>query len=603
MTGDIYEPLTGYRDALKEQHARHTAAFFEDLARRSGVDAVANAATVAEIHNTEESLGAAERRKSRLKTWRGLTIAAVVVCLIGVLLYLMLHFGVQGGDPPVLGGAAALSCLAGAVGGILLISRRLNGLVGAVETQLSALRERLNFKMHEAGEQMAPLNRLYDWDIASNLIGKTVPRLVLDPYFTCGRLDELRRSFGWDDNFNREKSVLFAQSGAINGNPFVLAETLDRRMIEKTYTGSLAISWQEWESYVDSKGNHQRRLVTRHQTLHASVVKPAPEHTRRKFLVYGNEAAPGLTFSRSPSPLSSAADDFVGRWRKARTIRKLEKLSRNLDDDSGYTVMANREFAALFHATDRNDEIQFRLLFTPLAQSQMVALLKDRTVGYGDNFTFIKSRMINYIYPAHLSELDISAAPSLFHSYDLDAARQFFNDYHNTYFKAFFFTLAPLLTIPLYQQHRSHDDIYKDVYGRTASFWEHEAIANFHGQETFRHPASATPCILKTSVNQTQDGIHTLEVTAHGFGTIERVDYVVRRGGDGRIHEVPVPWVEYVPVSRATPMMIRETEGLTLADYRDESSSNPDWQAFFRDLPAGLRSGAFRRSIISGVIQ
>ena len=168
-----------------------------------------------------------------------------------------------------------------------------------------------------------------------------------------------------------------------------------------------------------------------------------------------------------------------------RTVAKLEAFSRNLDDEYGYTIMSNRQFDALFQAIDRSDEVQFRLLFTPLAQQQMLNLLRDKTVGFGDNFVFIKDRMINLVRPAHLATTDITAAPSLFHNYDLAAAREFFNTYSNAYFRALYFALAPVLTIPLYQQPRSHADIYASVLGKTASFWEHEAIANFHGQHAF----------------------------------------------------------------------------------------------------------------------
>jgi hypothetical protein len=581
LTDDVYEPLARYRDAFKAEHARNTSECFEALVSRSGIDADANAGTVAEIRTLERQAAASDARRVRWKNVRLLTVCLVIACAAGLVLYVLPR--VSDIQPPLaVDGPWALACLAGAAGGILLTVSKLNAIIRAAEARLRELRDALAQKTQEAWAQLAPLNRLYDWDTVARLIQKTVPRLALDPYFSCGRLDELRRTFGWDDAFNRDKSVLFAQSGAINGNPFVLAETLDYRMAEKTYTGTLSISWQERVRGSDGKS----RMVTRHQTLHASVTKPAPDYTRQKFLIYGNEAAPTLTFSRTPSRLSGLDAGVINNWRKAREIKKLEAFSRNLDDDSGYTIMANREFAALFHATDRNDEVQYRLLFTPLAQHQMVALLKDKTVGYGDDFTFIKSRMINRIHPAHLTGLDISAAPSLFHAYDLAAARRFFNDYSNAYFKALYFALAPLLTIPLYQQHRSHADIYRDVYGKTASFWEHEAIANFHGEPAFRHPDSCTANILKTELARSDDGTHTVSVTAHGFRGHPRTDYIAQFGGDGRSHQVPVHWTEYEPVSRTSALAVQERDGLTLQDYEQQAGADP-------------RRASFRRSILS----
>ena len=39
--------------------------------------------------------------------------------------------------------------------------------------------------------------------------------------------------------------------------------------------------------------------------------------------------------------------------------------------------------------------MEFRLLFTPVAQMQMLALMKDNEVGYGDDFTFLKDHKVN----------------------------------------------------------------------------------------------------------------------------------------------------------------------------------------------------------------
>jgi len=185
--------------------------------------------------------------------------------------------------------------------------------------------------------------------------------------------------------------------------------------------------------------------------------------------------------------------------RKSHAIKKLEKKSREIGEGSVFSVMSNREFDALFDATDRNHEVQFRLLFTPLAQQEMLKLLKDGQIGYGDDFTFIKKNMINILEPAHMRHTDIGGEPEKFHAYDLAQARLLFNSYHNEFFRSFYFGMAPLLSIPLYQQHRSHSDIYKDSYARQSCFWEHEAIANYHGESVFKHPNCVTRSILKTA--------------------------------------------------------------------------------------------------------
>lgn len=591
---DVYEPLSLYRDRFKDEYAKNTADFFEALVLESGVDESANRNTVAVIRTLEVAIKLDSSSSSNWKSLRILTILLLAssIVVLGLFIGHLVAPKSISVNPGILGLLAGISLLPATIYFIVnKINPRIREIAGRIAIQQTALDKQMN----EAWSQLSKINRLYDWGMFAKIIQQTVPRLVLDQYISDGRLNELRKSFGWSDDFNDSKSVISTVSGELNGNPFVIAETLDFDWGEKTYYGSLFITWQEEESYTDSDGDEQTRWVTRTQTLTASVTRPAPDYTRPKFVIYGNEAASDLSFSRSPSSLSSSDGGFIDRLRLKSKVKKLEKKSRDFTDDSQFTIMANKEFDALFYSIDRNHEIQYRALFTPLAQQQMVMLLKDKTVGFGDDFHFIKTRMINLVYPKHLSELDIEAAPNKFKNYDLADARRFFNTYSNDFFKHFYFALAPLLTIPLYQQHRSHVDIYKGVYDKKPSFWEHESIANFHGQDAFQHPLSITENILKTS----PDNKGNIDVTAHGFRGEERLEYVEMLGGDGNWHAVPVHWTEYLPVQQTTQFAIRETDGLTLQDFEQQVQTNPDWQSFFRDTNADATRVIFRRSIAS----
>ena len=69
-----------------------------------------------------------------------------------------------------------------------------------------------------------------------------------------------------------------------------------------------------------------------------------------------------------------------------------------------------------------------------------------------------------------------------------------------------------------------------------------------------------TEVILKTQLMQMENGVDKLMLTAHGFTTIEHVDYISTFGGDGRFHNVPVRWLEYIPVQRNTFIEVRESE-------------------------------------------
>ena len=73
-------------------------------------------------------------------------------------------------------------------------------------------------------------------------------------------------------------------------------------------------------------------------------------------------------------------------------------------------------------------------------------------------------------------------------------------------------------------------------------------------------------------------------MTAHGHKGVERVDYEEVYGGDGRWHDVPVPWTEYLPVQRTSNMCICEKD--TPSDI-------------FRKRAAASGGNAYRRSILS----
>jgi len=539
---DVYEPLGAYRDEFRDKFARLTREKFRELTERSGIDVDANRRQVAVVERLQEKLASARNRRSTFGILMALAFVGCVFAFVFLAMSENLTTEAQAG------------CGIGAVAGFALglwmvvLYHNVSGRIKALEVEEAAERRK-------AWEQMAPLNRLYTWDVTVKLIEATVPRLEFDPFFTAKRLRDLQRIYGWDGSFNDGKSIVFAQSGVINGNPFLFGEYLEQDWGEETYYGSIQISWTETEE--DSEGRLRR--VTRHQTLTASVVKPIPTYSRNKLVVYGNDAAPNLTFSRQPSGLDD--DDLFDGFRKRWRLHKLKKFSQNLEDDSDFTLMANHEFETWFRAKDRDNEVEFRLLFTALAQTQMMALMKDQKIGYGDDFAFIKDHRLNYLYPKHLRDAAIDTAPERFHDWNYDRAAHVFIAFNEKYFKDAYFALAPVLAIPLYQQTRTHEEIWKDVIDQEGScFWEHEALANYYGGDRFRHPDCITENVLKTEVVNRRDGVSDVAVTAYGYRGEDRVDYEEVYGGDGNYHTVPVKWVEYLPVERTSRMRLSEAE-------------------------------------------
>lgn len=560
----IHEPLKEYIHIFKERFRKNTAETFENLFRQSAVDAVANKKTVQRIKKLEKLLA---KVAGMLKYLRSLDIFCIFLLAAGALVTvfyiikkLCILFGTEKNfftDLPLnIYWASGSFCVAGAA--CLLKYCFLNDKIAHFEEKEKEKEKEFAEKMAEAYGQMAPLNRLFEWNTVTDLVHKSCPVLSFDKFFSCARMMELEKKFHFESSLGNDTSILFCHSGSINDNPFVLAETKKQFMGTKIYAGSLLITWQERVSYTDSNGRTGSRMETRTQTLVATVEKPCPEYYTDQKLVFGSGAAPCLTFSRSPEGLAKAGNGLWGKIRMRSAIGKLLKMSNDMS--TPFTIMSNREFDAVFAALDRSDEKEFRLLFTPLAQQEMLKLMRDGKYGFGEEFTFRKKKMLNFLSFSWLKDFDLSASPRLFMNYDLEASRKFFNTYSNEFFRRIYFAFAPLFAIPLYQQHVAPEDYFEEDTLYYASKWELESLANDYDPSAFQHPSCITDCILKAEPCYNADGTTTVEVTAHGFGGINRIEYVPVWGNDGRFHDVPVPYVEHYPLLQTTKILVREVD-------------------------------------------
>lgn len=537
MIQEIHDPLSEYANVFKERFKGVAEKTFADLAAEANVDVEANRRTCREIYAAQQELSEIE---SRISNWTMLRVVFWMLFVAGLVL-----FGV------CVSKDTQLSLIFLGVSVVLLMLNLLlvNPRVKALKEPADELQKKISDKMDEAWEQMRPLNELYDWDILARMMSATVPKLEFDPYFTTQRLADLQAVYDWDSSFNEGRSVLFSHSGLINGNPFVLCRTRKMEMGVKTYHGHKTISWTE--SRRNSDGTYS--TVTRSQVLTASYTAPYPYYFEKTRLIYANTAAPDLVFHRKQSDLAGTEKTFSYR----RKRRKLRRKARNLEN-ADFAMMTNEDFEVSFDTSNRNDNHQFALLFTPLAQQSMLDLLRDREHGYGDDFDFIKNRMINMIVSDHMQMFDIDVTPEDYMNFDFDKAKANFATVNARYFRAIYFAFAPLLCVPMYQQIRPQHDIYGRDMKRESSFWEHEALANFWGQDKFRHPDCATDCILKTSQSKDEEDESSIVVHAYGYRAIDRLTYITRYGGDGRFHEVPVRWVEYTPVTGVGSIRMKE---------------------------------------------
>ena len=340
-----------------------------------------------------------------------------------------------------------------------------------------------------------------------------------------------------------EQSTLEVLAGHYNENPFLFENKMVHSMGTATYTGTKTIHWTE--TYRDSNG----KLRTRHrtQTLHAQVTKPKPYYKTQVILNYCAQGAPDLCFSRDATHLEQKSEWEID-WMVKRGEKRLQrKTERALAENDDFMSMSNGDFEVMFDALDRTDEIQFRTMFTPLAQTNMVDLLRSKE-GYGDDFNFWKCKRTNKILSQHSQGRPIKLRPEVYASYAFDEIQKNFLDKNGEFFKAVYFDFTPLWAVPMYQERPVHSLKPIPDHTRTYSLKECEALANAVKPRYVVHPHTKTNAILKSTFVHGENGIEETCITAYSYDIEQRVDIVPVLGGDGRIHNVTVPWDLYIPL-------------------------------------------------------
>lgn len=543
----IYEPLKTYKNILKDKHNQNVKEYFKDLVEKSKVDVSLNKDTIKRLKKYEKEHSNTDKAIRKYKFFRIIIILiSIVLIFVGISEAVNLDSSFEFKHILII-----ISELLGSILLFVLLFVKLNPHLKTLRSNIDELKGKINELIIEARKQMASLNGLFEEGIQLELFKKTLPLLNFDDYFDSKRLHYLIDKFDLNEAVNLERSTLFVKSGDLEGNPFYIANDIVHTLGTKTYTGTKTISWTSYTT-VNGKRVAQRRT----QVLTASVNKPYPYYNEQSYLVYGNEAAPDLIFDRTDSDAEIMNEKQINRHVRRKT-KKLQRKSRKATrKGETFTTLANSEFEVLFGATNRNNEVQFRLLFTPLAQKQLLDLMKDKEVAYGDNFDFTKHKKINIVYPEHLNMIDLDKSPNYFHSIDYEEIKTKFINYNNEYFKSIYFAFAPILSIPLYQQQKPHEYIYKDLYESNVSFYEHEKIVNKMGEKNFSHPESKTRSILKTSIIKSENNKDQIKVNAYSYKTKQRTDFVTRLGGDGKLHTIPIFWTEFIPIMKESKVDI-----------------------------------------------
>lgn len=565
MVDAIDEPIDLYEKQFKDKFKYNCEEYFEELCTKVNISKDENKQLVKKYNEALNQKKLLDKQKSKVNTIKVLLILGIILFVICCPLSIVFLGKINKTVGIILGIVSIVVAIA-----LFVVLIKFKKKHASLDDEIAKANAKVSEALNACWRQMAPLNNEYDWNIPSDLMEKTTPLIDLDHEFDVKKFEYLHEKFGFEDSNDPNVSTNYVISGNIYGNPFVLLNSFNTEMRDHTYTGSITIHWTT--TTTDSKGNRQTHHHS--QVLTASVTKKAPSYWYDTRLVFGNEAAPDLTFTRKPTVKAGMDDKDILKLEKSTEKELADLAEKAIKDGKTFTPLANSRFEGMFHAYDRNNEQQFRLLFTPLAQNNMCKLLMKSP--YGDDFYFYKLKQLNYIFSNHSQKQDYRISPSKFAHYDIEKAKENFININTEFFKGLYFDLAPLLSIPIYEQTKTHEYIYDIPYEAYHTKYEQESIANRFNKKTLVHPESRTDAILKCNLIKKEESSDLISITAYSYKTIKHTDVFTKMGGDGRLHNIPVEWLEYVKLEKTSQMELANvdsSEKLFKSNIANSSSS------------------------------
>ncbi|MCR4880173.1 MAG: hypothetical protein K5906_04385 [Bacilli bacterium] len=523
------EPLKYYENGLKDTHRQNVEEYFEKLTQDSGVDIGENKATCTKYYCENKVLDKLKSSLGWAKFWAGFMIFLIVLCFaLGIIFIIS---SANNSNWVLLGIGIGLIPL-----GVLFLVLRLT----TFKKKKNNLQEIVDKKQkevdqiqREAFNQMYPLIASFKPYMAPRLMEKTAPLINFEEHLSSKTLDRIVHQFKDKIDDDIDHSTLVVQSGHINTNPFLLRQKLVMEMVPHIYTGTLLITYTRTVS--DGKGG--TRTITVTQTLTASISRPLPTYNVHTTLNYYNDASSKLSFYRTPAGLVGKNEKQIERATKKEDKENTKKAENAVKKGQNYTKFANSKFEAFINSEDRDNELEYRLLFTPLAQNNFVY-----TLSKVDDFYVNKNKCIYSVSTTHDAGMDYSGDTSNFTSFDYEVIKNNFISYNMNFFHNLYFDFLPILSIPLYIDHQSQtyiDNKKEDVI----SYYEAEVLINKFDPECFKPKNCDTDVILKPVVSG-----NNIMVTSYGFHADPRTEFVPVLGGDGFMHPVPVPYYEYLPL-------------------------------------------------------
>ena len=570
LNGMEYDPYDlYYKGGLKNQFRENTTNFYEKLAKEANIDKERNKEIVNEVNKLQKKIDDVSGKLGAFKFLKVLLIILIIGSAVSIIIGIFAFYN-EAKNSLLVGGLCLGIGIAVLIISLLLLFLVVNKKCKNLNNSLKKLENKKNSAINEGRMQLLPLLGRFSFKDFINLVNGMNINIKLDDKVDQKKLLLLSNLFHYNSNLNIDECVFDCISGNIDDNPFLRVQLFNRNIINKTYTGTRVITWTE--TYRDGQGNLQVR--TESDTLVAHYTAPAAVFYKNSFVIYGNEAAPNLSFLRTPSGLELNHDKKDVEKIINKNYKKLKSLSEKTSlKGNKITLLANEDFEGLFNCTDRDNEVEYRLLFTPLAQQNLVEVITSAT-PYGDDFSFKKMKKLNIVsakHSQHLINFDYQSE-LFFFEYDYERLTTNYINKMCEAFESLYFDLIPLLCIPLYQM--SEPEVYDPIQNsRNVSDYEAESLVNHSSPELFRNTNANTEQILKVKYLDSIDGSDIFSVNSQSYNKVRRVEQIPCLCRNGQTYLVPVVWYEFIPFNRDTKIAIRNINDNNLASNNNQNNN------------------------------
>lgn len=512
--------IDNFNSTLKPLCEKNVDEYFANkILKQSKINLSQNEQTADEISDLDKKIAKTTRSVNINKFWMMfMRIVGGIIFIVGILLIVIPTTAIKNNNqlPFILGGVAGI-ILGITLFGLSWLVKKRKDKYEAILQEYRLVRQK---KYDESQTQLANLYAQLHDRITFDIYEKTFSNVKFNDYLT----DALSQKWLPYLKNNNNISTIFAISGEVDNNPFIVWRTRNTKMYMEVYRGSVTVMVRRTRTVNGKSESYMAPKI-----IVATTTNPAPKYWTETRLLYLTSVLKDVSFNNIAP--------FKSDKKAIKYFNKSKKMS----------TMDNPEFDKLFPC-ERDDEIEFRAIWTPMAQEEMIKLIK-----FKNDYLFTKTKQLNVIDSISFNNNDLYYFANRYYGYyDYREIRKDFINFNNKFFDAIYFMLAPILTIPIYQQTRYYDTSSKKGDDGYSCFTIESKINLAYDKNMFIHPESKTENIFKAQRVSLKNNVETDVIISYGFKTRLRTVIVTVVDFEAGAVPVPVVVIDYIPVSKQT---------------------------------------------------